>query len=92
MQLADEVTETTGHQYQEGRMVEPLRGKLALIKGSEFSAAAEMNARDFDQKTDARGYKLEITEKEMRAKQYQCEARVMAEALSALKEATSGAH
>ena len=33
---------------------------------------------------------MEITEKEMRAKQYQYEARVMAEALSALKEATSG--
>ena len=36
-------------------MVEHLRGQLALIKGSEPSAAAEMNAHDFDQTTEIRG-------------------------------------
>ena len=89
--LVNEITETTGHQYQERRMVEHLRGQLALIKGSELSAAAEMNTRGFDQKTEIHGYKLEITEKEMRAKQIHYEVRVMAEALSALEEATNGA-
>lgn len=45
----------------------------------------EMNARDFNQKIEIHGYKLEITEKEMRAQQYQYEARVMAEAMGALE-------
>ena len=44
-----------------------------------------MNARDFNQKIEIHGYKLEITEKEMRAQQYQYEARVMAEAMGALE-------
>ena len=76
-QLVEEIAETTGHQYQEQRMVEHLRGQLAIIKGLELSAAAEMNARDFEQKTEIHGYQLEITEKEMRATQIQYEARVI---------------
>ena len=50
MQLADEITETTGHQYQEKRMVERLRGQLAIIKGSELNTVAETN--DFAQKSE----------------------------------------
>ena len=56
MQLTDEITESTGHQYQEQRMVEHLRGQLAVVKGSELSTVAEMNARDFEQKTEVYGY------------------------------------
>ena len=91
-QLVDEVTETIGQQYQERRMVEHLRGQIALIKGTELSTAAEMNAHDFDQKTETHGYRLEITEKEMRAKQYQYEAGVMREAMSTLEATMDGIH
>ena len=63
IQLADQIAETTGHQYQEQKMVERLRGQLAIIKGSELSTAAEMNSRAFEQKTEIHAYKLEITER-----------------------------
>ena len=36
MQLADEIAETTGHQHREKRMIEHLRGQLAIIKGSKM--------------------------------------------------------
>ena len=90
MQLADEVTETTGHQHQEERMVEHLRGQLAAIKGSETNMIAEMGHRDLEHKTEIHGYKLEINEKEMRAKHFHYEARVMSEATKTIEEAATG--
>ena len=66
MQLADEVAETTGHQYLEIRMVDHLRGQLASLKGSEMSMIAEMGHHDLEQDTEIQGLKLEIREKEMR--------------------------
>ena len=66
MQLADEVAETTGHQHHEKRMVEHLRGQLAIIKGSEMNMIAEMGLYDLEHTTEIQGYKLEISEKEMR--------------------------
>ena len=65
---------------------------ILILKGSELSAAAEMNARDFNQKTEIHGCQLEITEKEMRAQQYQYEARVMAEAMGTLENTMDGIH
>ena len=49
MQLADEVAETTGHQYQGKRMVDHLRGQLAIIKGLEMNMIAEMGHNDLEQ-------------------------------------------
>ena len=40
--LTNEAAESTDHQYQEKRMIENLRGQLALVKGSEMSMVAEM--------------------------------------------------
>ena len=56
MQLADEVAETTGHQHQEKRMVEHLRGQLATIKGSEMNMVAEMGHYDLEHKTEIQEY------------------------------------
>lgn len=93
-QLVDEVMETSGQQNQEQGMVEHLRGQVALIKGSELelSASAEMNARDVDQKSEIHGYQLKITEKELRAKQFQYEARVTSEATKKLEIAMNNSH
>ena len=41
-QLTEEITETTGHQYQEQRLVEHLRGQIAIIKGSELSGLVQL--------------------------------------------------
>ena len=87
MQLADEVAETIGHQHEEQRMVEHLRGQLAAIKGSEMNMIAEIGHRDLEHKTEMHGYTLEINEKEMRAKQFQY--RVMSEATKTIEEAAT---
>ena len=71
-------------------MVEHLRGQLAIIKPSEMNMIAEMGHYDLEHKTEIQGYKLEISEKEMRAKQFQHEARVMAEATKTMEDAASG--
>ena len=47
-QLANEVAETTGHQHQEKRTVEHLRGQLAALKGSEMNMIAEKGHRDLE--------------------------------------------
>ena len=88
MQLADEMAENTGHQYQEIRMVEHLRGQLAMLKGSEMNIVAGMGDRDLEFKTEIQGHKLEMNEKEMRAKQLQHEAG--AEAMKTTEDAAKG--
>ena len=55
-----------------------------------MSTIAEMNYCDLEQKTENHGYKLEINEKETRAKHFQYEARVMSEASKTLEEAATG--
>ena len=71
-------------------MVEHLRGQLAIVKRSEMNMIAEMGHYDLEHKTEVQGYKLEINEKEMRAKQFQYEAMVMAEAAKTMEDAASG--
>ena len=58
VQLADEIAETTGHQRQEKRMVEHLRGQLGIIKGSEMNMIAGMGHYDLEHKAEIQGYKL----------------------------------
>ena len=86
MQLGDEVVEATGYQNQEKRMVDHLRGQLTIIKGSEMNMIAEIGQQDLEQKTAIQGYKLEISEKEMRTQQYQHEIRMMAEATKTMED------
>ena len=87
--LTNEAAEHIDHQYQEKRMIEHLRGQLALVKGSEMNAIAEMGNHDLEQKTEIQAYKLKVNEREMRAKQFQYEARVMAEATKTMEDAAS---
>ena len=52
-----------------------------------------MNSRDFEQKdssSEIQGFKSQITEKEIKAKHLQYEARVMAEAMSTVEETVNG--
>ena len=87
MILTNEAAESIDHQYQEKRMVKHLRRQLAIVKGSEMSMIAEMGNHDLQQKTGIQAYKLEISEREMRAQQLQYEARVMAETTKTMEDA-----
>ena len=44
-----------------------------------MNMVAEMGNHDLEQKTESQTYKLEVSEREMRAQQFQYEARMMAE-------------
>ena len=79
MVLTNDAAESNDHHYQDKRMIEHLRGQLALVKGSEMNMVAEMGNHDLEQKTESQTYKLEVSEREMRAQQFQYEARMMAE-------------
>lgn len=92
MVLTNEAAENTDQQYHEKRMVEHLRGQLALVKGSEMNMMAGMGNNDLEQKTEIQAYKLEINEKELRAHHLQYEARVMEEATKTLEDAASNIH
>ena len=48
-----------------------------------------MGNHDLEQKTEIQAYKWKVSEREMRAKQFQYEARVMAEATKTMEDAAS---
>ena len=58
MVLTNDAAESNDHHYQDKRMIEHLRGQLALVKGSEMNMVAEMGNHDLEQKRRFRHTKL----------------------------------